>query len=163
MSPTETMRYLALWGATGCALLSVFVIVAFRTSFVYAARREDALLKERVPATGVLAMLTSPVSFIALQVVANTLGLVRRGVRLGFRALYIPNFAHYLILFLYDTLVIDGIVLSVWRPGFLNLPGAMGREATKRHVLVSVPVGSLLGAILTAISTGVSYVTLFAR
>ena len=71
--------------------------------------------------------------------------------------------AHYLVLFLYDTLVIDGLVIGVWRPSFLRLPDAMGRQSMKRHMLVSIPAGLLIGAALTAISTAVSSVALFAR
>lgn len=163
MAAGEVVRYLALWCAIGCVLFSLFVVVAFRTGFVYTARREDGLLKERIPVKGVMAMLTVPVAYIALQLVANSLGLARRGVSLGFGRLYLLNFAHYLVLFLYDTLVIDGLVIGVWRPSFLRLPDAMGRQSMKRHMLVSIPAGLLIGAALTAISTAVSSVALFAR
>ena len=80
MIGTEVLCYLTLWGAIGIALFSAFVVVAFRTGFVYTARGEDGLLKERMPVKGVLAMLTLPVAYIVLQLVANYLGLVRRGV-----------------------------------------------------------------------------------
>ena len=71
------------------------------------------------------------------------------------------NFGHYLLLFLFDTLVIDGLVLAVWRPAFLRLPDAMGGESMKRHMLLSIPVGTVAGIGLSAVSTVISYLALF--
>ena len=161
MTAAQTLRYLAVWGAIGCGLFSIFVIVAFRTGLLYTARRDDGTLKDRVPLKGILAMLTVPAALILLQLVANYVGLARRGVRLGLGPLYLLNSAHYLILFLYDTLVIDGPVIAVWRPAFLQLPDAMGGESMKRHMLISLPVGLAIGAVLVAITSAVSHFTLF--
>ena len=122
MTLPGVIRYLAVWSAIGCALFSAFVVIAFRTGLVRTARRQDGTLKRRPPLRGVLAMLIIPAALIVLHLAANYLGLVQRGVRLEFGPLYLLNFAHYLILFLCDTLIIDGLVLGVWRPGFLNLP-----------------------------------------
>jgi hypothetical protein len=67
------------------------------------------------------------------------------------------NYSVYLILFLFDTFFIDGFVLAIWRPAFLKLPDEMGRESMKKHILISIPIGLLLGIILTLISTAISY------
>jgi hypothetical protein len=58
---------------------------------------------------------------------------------------------------LFDTVVVDGLVLSVWRPGFLQLPEGMDGESMKRHMLLSIPVGMMAGIGLTALSTVISY------
>jgi hypothetical protein len=79
----------------------------------------------------------------------------------GFGHLFLLNYGHYLMLFLFDTAVIDGLVLGVWRPGFLRLPDAMGGESMKKHILISIPIGVVAGLGLSAISTAVSYFTLF--
>ena len=157
------LPYLLVWSFVGCALFSAFAIVAFRTGLVYTARRQDGTLKQRPPLRAVLAMLIIPAALILLQLAANYLGLARRGVQLDFGPLYVLNFAHYLILFLYDTLVIDGLVVGVWRPAFLNLPNGMGRESMGRHMLISIPIGTLLGAFITLITTGLSFALLFRR
>lgn len=60
-----------------------------------------------------------------------------------------------------ETVVIDGLVLSVWRPGFLQLSDAIGGESMKKHMLLSIPIGTATGAGLTAISTVISFFTLF--
>ena len=70
--------------------------------------------------------------------------------------LMLLNFGHYVVLFLFDTVVVDGLVLSLWRPAFLRLPATMNRESMKRHVLLSIPVGLIAGIGLTALSTAIS-------
>ena len=153
--------YLGTWSAIGCALFSAYVVVAFRTGIVYTARKEDGTLKRRIPISGYLNMLVFLLGIVGLQVVANYVGLDREALQVSFCSLFLLNFGHYLILFVFDTLVIDGLVLSVWRPRFLQLSDAIGRESMNRHILQSIPVGAVAGAGLTAVSTVISYFTLF--
>ena len=161
MTLERTLGYLAAWSAIGCAVFCAYVVVVFRTGIVYTARKKDGTLKKRIPLSGYLNMLILLLGIVSLQVVANYLGLVRKAIEIGFLSLFLLNFGHYLILFVFDTVVIDGLVLSVWRPGFLRLPDAIGSESMKKHILLSIPVGVVAGICLTAVSTAVSYFTLF--
>lgn len=163
MTVEEVLRYLGVWSAIGCALFSVFVVVAFRTGIVFTARKEDGMLKKRIPFSGRLAMLIIPLGMVGLQVVANYFGIARKALEVSFASLFLLNLGHYVILFVLDTVVIDGLVLSVWRPGFLRLPDAMGWESMKRHILLSVPIGTAFGIVLAAVSTAISYFTLLNR
>jgi len=163
MTPEEVLRYLGLWSAIGCALFSVFVVVAFRTGIVFAARKEDGTLKKRIPLRGRLAMLIVPLGIVGLQVVANYFGLARKALEISFSSLFLLNLGYYLILFIFDSVVIDGLVLSVWRPAFLRLPDAIGRESMKRHILLSIPIGTAFGIVLAAVSTAISYFMLLNR
>jgi hypothetical protein len=157
MTQIQVLSYLLLWGLIGCGLFSVIVVVFFRTRLVYTARKENGTLKDNIPVSGKLVMLILPVSYITFQVIANYFGLVQQEITLSYWALFLLNYGVYLILFLFDTLVIDGYVISIWRPGFLQLPDAMGKESMKKHILASIPVGLFIGAILTFISTTTSY------
>ena len=159
----QALRYLGLWSAVGGLVFSAFVIVVFRTGIVYASRNRDGTLKERIPCRGYLAMLVFLLGIVGLQVVANYLGLARKALEVGFFSLFLLNFSHYLVLFAFDTVVIDGLVLSVWRPGFLQLSDAMGWESMKAHILASIPVGTVAGAGLSAMSSVVSYLAFFHR
>ena len=102
-------------------------------------------------------MLILPMSYFLFQVTSNYFGLVRYGVGLNYWNLFLLNYGVYLILFLFDTFFIDGFVLTIWRPAFLQLPDEMGKESMKKHILVSIPIGLAIGAILTIISTTTSY------
>jgi len=54
MTLINVISYLLVWGIIGAALFSLFVFSVFRTGIVYTARKEDGLLKERIPLTGYL-------------------------------------------------------------------------------------------------------------
>ena len=157
MTMRDVLDYLALWSAIGFALFSAYVVVVFRTGLVYSARNDDGTLKEHVPPSGQLNMLVLLVAIVGFQVLANYLGIAREGYRVSFLSLLLLNLAHYLILFLFDTLVIDGLVLAVWQPSFLQLPEAMGVESMKEHMLRSIPVGLVAGIALSAFATAISY------
>lgn len=157
MTLEGVLGYLGLWSAIGCALFSAYVVVVFRTGMVFTARKEDGMLKERIPLSGYLNMLILLLGIVSFQVVANYLGIGGKGHEVSFFSLMLLNFGHYAILFLFDTVVVDGLVLSMWRPGFLQLPEAMGGESMKRHMLLSIPVGLMVGIGLSALSTVISY------
>jgi hypothetical protein len=156
MTQIQVLSYLLIWGLIGCGLFSVIVVAFFRTGLVYTARKEDGTLKDNIPVSGKLAMLILPVSYIVFQVIANYFGLVQQEITLSYGTLFLLNYGLYLILFLFDTLVIDGFVISIWRPTFLQIPEAMGKESMKKHILISIPVGLLIGAALTLVSTTIS-------
>jgi hypothetical protein len=137
------------------------VVIAFRTRIVYASRKEDGTLKQQIPLSGYLNMVFFLLAIIGFQVVANYFGLSREKLQVSFVSLFLLNLGHYCILFLFDSAVIDGLVLSVWRPRFLQLPDALGRKSMKTHILKSIPVGLVAGIGLTAVSTTLSHFTLF--
>ena len=135
--------------------------MVFRTKLVYTARNQDGTLKERIPLSGYLNMLILLISIVGFQCLANYIGLARENIVLTFFSLFLLNFGHYLILFVFDSLVIDGLVLSVWRPKFLGIPDTMGRESMKTHVLASIPIGTIAGIVLTGMSTVFSFFAFF--
>ena len=161
MTVERTIQYLVVWSLIGFAAFSFYVFVVFRSGMVYTSRKQDGTLKDRIPLSGILNMLLFLLIIVGFQALANFLGLASSGVDIGFMALFVLNFGHYFILFLFDTIVIDGLVLGVWRPGFLRLSDDIGGESMKKHILISIPVGMAAGIVLTAISSAISYFTWF--
>ena len=157
MSTSDAFSYLLIWSLIGCVLFSFFVLIAFRTGLVYTARKEDGTLKNRIPLKGILAMTIIPIGLFGLDLVSNYFGWVKKGFPLDFWPIFLLNYGVYVILFVYDTLIIDGFVISVWHPTFLRIPAAMGKESMKKHILISLPVGFILGAILTLAGTSLSF------
>jgi hypothetical protein len=160
MSLREIIVYLATWGIIGSAIFSIFVIFIFRTGIVYTTRGEDGLLKEKIPLRGYLTSAVFLLCIVGYLLLANYFGLARQNMQLSFGALSVLNFALYLILFLFDTIVIDGLVLGYWRPSFLQLPEAMGWESMQEHILKSIPVGTTFGLIIALVSATVSFYTM---
>lgn len=157
MPPNQIFLFLLTWGIIGCGFFFLQVVIFFRTGLVYTARKKDGTLKSEIPLSGKLAMLIVPISYIVFQVTSNYFGLVRQGFIFNFWNLFLLNYGVYLILFIFDTLFIDGFVLPIWRPATLQLPDEMNKESMKEHILISIPIGLLIGAILTFISTTTSY------
>lgn len=158
MNLNNLMTYLLLWGTIGIVLFFLIVIVFFRTGIVFTARKPDGTIKEDIPISGKLAMMILPISYLIYLLFSNFIGLVAGGNLLSFGSLFLLNFALYLILFIFDTFFIDGFMLSIWRPAFLQLPDEMGKESIKKHILISIPIGLVIGAILSLIGTTITYI-----
>lgn len=161
MTSVDVPGYLGIWSIVGCVAFSLYVIAAFRAGIVFTARKEDGTLKERIPLSGYLNMVLLLVIIVGFQVAANYLGIARLGYSVRLLPLFLLNLGHYLILFLFDTVAIDGLLLGVWRPQFLHLPEAIGRASMKEHILKSIPVGVIAGVLLTASSTMLSFLLFF--
>ena len=151
------LSYLLIWGTIGAVLFSIFVIYVFRSGIVYTTRNEDGLLKERVPLSGYLTSGGFLLMIVIFLVAANNFGLYRTGYKVSFWQLYALNLFLYLLLFLYDTLIIDGLVLGYWRPSFLKLPDAMGADSMRVHIKKSIPVGTLAGLVISLVCTMISF------
>ena len=122
MAAIEIMRYLLIWGTIGAVLFSFFVIFVFRSGIAYTARNEDGLLKEIIPWLATWHRVDSlfwSFNSWSQQIIS---GFTRSAIKINFGGLYALNLFLYLILFLFDTLVIDGFVIGYWRPAFLRLP-----------------------------------------
>lgn len=156
MSVKDALAYLAVWSLIGALLFSLFVVFVFRSGVVYASRKKDGTLKEEMPLRGYVAMFSTLLAIVGFLVTANYLGLARKHVSVGFGTLFVLNLTLYLILFVFDTVFIDGFVLGYWRPGFLHLSEDMGRESMKEHITRSIPVGILFGLLIAGLSTAIS-------
>jgi hypothetical protein len=157
MTGRFVFSYLALWSLLGAILFSGIVVFVFRSGVVYASRKQDGTLKARIPWHGYAAMVLFLVAVVGFFVTANAVGLAGRLVTSSFGALFLLNMAHYLILFLFDTFVIDAFVLGCWQPGFLKLSEQLGPESMRKHILISLPVGAIFGVLLAGLSSAISY------
>jgi hypothetical protein len=157
MNAAVFFRYMAIWSAIGALAFSLFVVIAFRSGLVYTARKPDGTLKDRVPAAGIAAMAGFLLLFVGFLVLANRIGLGERIAETGFGTFFLLNLALYVVLFAFDTLVIDALVLGVWRPSFLRLPPDMGSSSMSEHIRRSLPVGLAGGLLLALASAAISY------
>ena len=157
MTVNHALAYLAFWSLVGATLFSLFVVFVFRSGAVYLARKRDGTLKEKVPLKGILIMAGFLATVILFFIAANFFGLARRQFSVGFGTLFALNYALYLILFAFDTLIIDGFVLSFWRPDFLRLSTELNKESMKDHIIKSLPIGTGLGLVFAGLTTTIAY------
>lgn len=146
----EAIWYIAYWGTIGCIFFTGMVYILFKTDLVYTARDEDGKLKRNMPLKGYITMSIIPISIIYLQIQGWTSSLWLHSF--GFNDIFLVNYGLFFFLFLYDTLLIDILVLCIWRPSFIKIPDREGFTSIKHH-LWTLPIGSILGIIPTLIST----------
>ncbi len=147
---------LGIWSSIGIVLFSIFVIIVFRTGFVWKSRDKDGLLKKKQSLTGKLSLLILPVSFILLQIAFSYFSFDKNSTA-SYWSIFIINYMLFGVLFTYDTFVIDYIVLSLWTPKFLKIPSTLNKDSMRKHILFSIPIGFLIGFILTLSSVSIFY------
>lgn len=157
MSAGGISGFLLIWSLAGAAAFNLYVLFVFRSGLVYAARKTDGTLKEKVPFKGIASMLGFLVLLVGFLVAANLFSLSKHKAGITFGVLFILDLALYWIWFLYDTLVIDWLVLGKWRPKFLKIPDAMGKESMAEHIRKSLLVGILSGIALALTASGITF------
>ncbi|MCP4539163.1 MAG: hypothetical protein GY832_18660 [Chloroflexi bacterium] len=144
------------WGLLGCCLFNVYVVIAFRTGIVYTARHKDGTLKRNASVSGIVNSLILLICILCIQVASDYFGLELRCVQINFIGLYLWNYALYIVLVIYDTFVIDYLVIVKWRPKFLMIPEAMNAQSMRQHIVASIPIAPAIGLLLTASSTWIA-------
>lgn len=149
MTAGDLIRYIGIWSLAGALAFSVLVLVAFRSGLVFAARKPDGTLKDRVPPSGIAAIAAFLLLLIAFFLLANRLGLAAHIVGARFGQLFLLNLTLFLVLFAFDTLVIDAVLLGVWRHSLLRLPQEMGSSSMAEPIgpLVRAPLSSRRGSV----------------
>jgi hypothetical protein len=157
----DVFLYLVLWSLIGIFIANIFYIIVFRTGIVWTSRNKDGLLKKKIQISGIFAMLTILIGIIGLQIISNYFGLKLNNIKITFLSLFFVNYVYYYILLLYDTIVMDYLILVVWRLRFLKIPETLNWKSMKKHIVLSFPIGSIVGLLLTLISTTISYFFIF--
>ena len=119
MNNIDLLLFLLIWSLIGAILFSLFVIVVYITGMVHTARDDEGHLKKKMPVKGILSMILTLSVIIGFLVCSHLLW--PRDGDLGFFELWGINLTLICILFTYDTVVIDFLVLSVWRPKLLKI------------------------------------------
>jgi len=154
MTISQILNYLILWSLVGATAFSLVVIYLFRSGRVYNARTEEGHLQERMSLKGLLTMLSFLTLIAVFITFTNYFSLVSQGITLKFWSVFSLNLALIIILIVYDTLVIDWLVIGYWRPSLLQLPEAMDKEQMVEHIRRTIFVAPLFALLLAALSAG---------
>jgi len=148
MSSLSVITYLLVWGFVGSVLFTIIVYLFFLTGVIYAAiENPDPKTKKK----GMIGSLIILIGIILIQSVSTISSLDSYRGNADFISVFILNYALYLILFFYDTIIIDIVILVKWHPDFLHLPDEEVFTSVSYHLRTLIP-GSILGLAVTAIS-----------
>jgi hypothetical protein len=143
------------WGAIGVVVFTVMIALAAKTRAFELVRDEEGKLRKDPSPAGKLLKAGFAVVLIGFFLLANYFGLAS-GSPMRFVEIFVHDLLVYLIILLYDTFVIDILVIVLWHPDFLHLPDTEGFTSTAFHLKTLIP-GTLYGLIFSAIVAGLSY------
>lgn len=120
------------WFFSACFVFSGMVIFVFRSGIVRESRDEKAVFRKKMSWKGLLPLIIFPLLVMAMLMVFDY--SMYRNSTAGFLPLVLWNLALVFALTLYDSFVIDLLVIGKLRPAFLGLPEKMDMQAMKVHV-----------------------------
>ena len=128
---------------------------------VYAARNLDGTLKEKIPARGVVVSLSLLLISIGLLLLFDYFVLAPFASSLTIFHIFLLNFLLYLLIFIYDTYVIDYWVIGKWRPKFMQIPEEMNADSMHLHIVESTKKGPIIISAISLLGTLIAYMTFF--
>ena len=141
-----------MWGVIGSTFFTLLVVIFFLTGVIYAAVEKPAPKTKKKGRIGSLIIL---VGILSIQILSTNISLTRYQLTNDLIGIYLLNYALYLILFVYDTFIIDILILVKWHPDFLHLPNEEVFTSSSYH-LKTLILGSILGLLITTISVVIS-------
>ncbi|MEJ2306183.1 MAG: hypothetical protein P8Y62_02615 [candidate division WOR-3 bacterium] len=145
-----------IWFLIGAFLLNIVVLAVFRTGVVYKSRKQDGTLKKKIPFAGVLLFLIM-LMLILTFFMAFDFFIFRNTDQIKYIWVLSMNLLLMLLLDFYDAFVIDILVLTKWRPGFLKLGKELTSDSMKLHVKKQLTVGWFIKLPLILISSTLFY------
>lgn len=141
----------AIWLITECAVFNIVVIFLFRTRLVFSARDEKGEMKRKQTPKGWLAI-AGFLILILFALFEYDWFLLPQSAGMSFGQILLINFIFLILLVLYDSFVIDLLIIGKWRPDFLHIPKEMTFNEQWEHVKKTFIFGWIFIIPLTAIS-----------
>ena len=157
MGTADLLAFVMRWGIAGSVVLTIYLVVVWQFGFLGAVRNESGELRRHMPRAGVLTGVGSILMYIVLLVVGDLSELASTEAAPAFLELLAVNYVVYLFWLLFDTLVIDILIVNVIHPGFLRLPEREAHGSPAYH-LRTIPQGMIIGVIVVLIATAVARV-----
>jgi len=145
-----------IWFLIGAFLLNIVVLIVFRTGVVYKSRKKDGTLKKKIPFAGVLSFLIMLIIMLTFFIVFDFF-IFRNTNQIKYIWVLLINLLLMLLLDFYDAFVIDILVLTKWRPGFLRLGKELTSGSMKFHVKQQLTAGWFIKFPLILLSSALFY------
>ena len=110
------------WSLVGTAGFTLLLILASVTKAFQLTRDEEGRLRKPMPLGGRVVMAGFILTIFLFLIAAVYFGLHMKGISLSFWTLWLMNFMIFFTLLLFDTFIIDILILVLWHPAFLKLP-----------------------------------------
>jgi hypothetical protein len=118
----EFWTYVGKWSLVGAAGFTILLILAKVTKAFQLVRDEEGLFRKPMPLGGWMALAGFVLAIFLFFIAAAYFGLHQKGISPSFWTLWLMNFLIFFTLLLFDTFIIDILILVLWHPAFLKLP-----------------------------------------
>ncbi len=145
-----------IWFLIGACLLNIITIGVFRSGLVYKSRKKDGTLKKKMSFKGFLSFLIMLILVLLFFLVFDYF-VFRNTEQIKYIWVLLINLLLLLLLDFYDAFIIDILVLTKWRPGFLKLNKKLTPDSMKFHVKKQFTTGWLMKIPLILISSTLFY------
>jgi hypothetical protein len=145
-----------IWFLIGACFLNIITLYVFRTGLVYKSRKKDGTLKKKMSIKGFLSFLIMSI-LILIFFLAFDYFVFRDIGQIKYIWVLSVNLVLLLLLDLYDAYVIDFLVLTKWRPGFLKLNEELTPDSMRFHIKKQFTAGWIIKIPLILISSILFY------
>ena len=145
-----------IWFLIGACFLNIITLYVFRTGLVYKSRKKDGTLKKKMSIKGFLSFLIMLI-LILIFFLAFDYFVFRDIGQIKYIWVLSVNLVLLLLLDLYDAYVIDFLVLTKWRPGFLKLSEELTPDSMRFHIKKQFTAGWVIKIPLILISSILFY------
>ena len=118
----EFWTHVGKWSLVGAVGFTLLLILAKVTKAFQLVRDEVGLYRKPMPLGGWMVMAGFVLTIFLFLIAATYFGLHMKGISPSFWTLWLMNFMTFFTLLLFDTFIIDILILVLWHPAFLKLP-----------------------------------------
>jgi len=152
----NTIINTVIWFLIGTCLLNIMTLYVFLTGIVYKSRKKDGTLKKKMSIKGFLSFFIMLI-LILIFFLAFDYFVFRDMGQIKYIWVLSVNLVLLLLLDLYDAYVIDFLVLTKWKPGFLKLSEELTPDSMRFHIKKQFTVGWSIKLPLILLSSAVFY------
>lgn len=148
-----------IWFFAGAFLLNIIVFIVYKTGIVHKARKKDGTLKKKIPISGLLSMFVMIILVLGF-IISFDYFTFKQWPGTPYVYVVLANSILIILLILYDSFIIDLLVLGYWKPCFLNIPHEVTLASMKYHVKKTFTVGWLFVLPVIVVSS-IIYILIF--
>lgn len=131
--------YVSKWSLFGIFGFSLLLVIMGATKIYHLVRDSEGELRKPMPFSGWVVMAGFVFIIISFFLSAIYFGLSSKGLKPAFWQLLLMNFLIVFAISLFDTFIIDILIIVIWHPKFLNLPDTEVFNSATYHLKTLAP------------------------
>ena len=152
----EALNNILQIGGIGCIIFSILIVIVGYTGMAAETRDEEGHFKKKLTWKSLLGFTLFIAFFIGLLYGGNINLIHKLGNTPEFWLLCLNAFGIFLVVDLYDLIVLDYLIIVKWHPKFLKLPDTDYYNIMKPH-LIGFIRGLPLGIIVSLMTSLAAY------